>query len=226
MSRMRTIAAIVAASALAAPAGASAAGFVEVGHVDPAPTPSCPARPCLAVSRTTGYQVGPNPNLMVVPKKGRLVAWTISLGKPGPRQIAFFDSRLGGESSAQITVLGKRTKQGTRKVKGQGDAQTLTPFFGTTPTFALARSIPVHKGWVVALSVPTWAPALAVGLNRTTSWRASRAQGKCNDTATQTAQTGATGVGNYFCLYRTARLAYSATLLPDPTPSTPPAKKK
>jgi hypothetical protein len=215
---MRTIVAIVAAAALAAPAAASA-DFIEIGQVAPAPKPSCPARPCLAVSRTTGYQVGPNPNLMAVPRKGRLVAWSVSLGSPGKRQVDFFNSRLGGEAAAQITVLGKRTKQGTRKVKGQGNAQKLAPFFGTSPQFALDQSIVVHKGWVVALTVPTWAPALAVGLDRKTSWRASRAQGKCNDTSSQTAQTGTGTVGNYFCLYRTARLAYSATLLPDPTPA-------
>ena len=51
--------------------------------------------------------------------------------------------------------------------------------------FPLAKSIPVKKGWVVALTVPTWAPALAVGLGADTSWRASRGKGTCEDTLDQ-----------------------------------------
>ena len=58
--------------------------------------------PCLAVSRTTGYQakVGADRGLMTIPADGRIVAWTIGLGKPGKKQTAFFDSKLGGPASA------------------------------------------------------------------------------------------------------------------------------
>ncbi|MEA2253139.1 MAG: hypothetical protein QOG70_3381 [Solirubrobacteraceae bacterium] len=205
--------------ALAAPAVAGA-DIIEIGKLDPAPVPSCPGQPCLAVSRTTGYQVkvGATRGLMAVPQNGRIVAWTISLGKPGTKQTDFFNSKLGGESQAQITILNPRRKLRSRAV-AQGELQTLTPFFGTTAQFALQKSIPVKKGWVVALSVPTWAPALAVGLGTDTSWRASRGRGTCDDTSTQTAQTLPNQLAQYFCLYRTARLAYSATLVTDPVPA-------
>ena len=82
--------------------------------------------------------------------------------------------------------------------------------------FPLAKSIPVKKGWVVALTVPTWAPALAVGLGADTSWRASRGKGTCEDTSTNTVQTQPNQLAQYYCLYRTARLAYSATLVTAP----------
>jgi hypothetical protein len=205
--------------ALAAPAVASA-DIIEIGKLDPPAVPSCPGQPCLAVSRTTGYQVkvGATRGLMTVPQDGRIVAWTISLGKPGKKQTDFFDSKLGGESQAQLTILNPRRKLRSRAV-AQGDLQTLTPFFGTTAQFALTKSIPVKKGWVVALSVPTWAPALAVGLGTDTSWRASRGRGTCDDTSTQTAQTLPNQLAQYFCLYRTARLTYSATLVTDPVPA-------
>jgi hypothetical protein len=219
MSRLPHVAIAAVAGALVLPAAASAE-IIEVGKLDPPATPSCPARPCLAVSRTTGYQakVGATRGLMTIPKDGRLVAWTISLGKPGAKQIAFFNDKLGGESQAQITVLNPRRKLRSRAI-ASGDLQKLAPFFGTTAQFALATSIPVKKGWVVALTVPTWAPALAVGLGADTSWRASRGKGTCEDTSTQTAQTQPNQLGRYYCLYKTARLAYSATLVTDPVPA-------
>src|SRR3954465_12558003 len=210
------------AAALAIPAGASAE-IVEVGAVPPTSPPSCPARPCLAVSRTTGYQakVGTARAPMTVPKTGRIVAWTIALGNPGAQQTSFFNQRLGGESEAQITILNPRSKLRSR-AGAQGAPQKLQPYFGSIPTFALKTSLRVRKGWVVALTVPTWAPALAVGLGADTSSRASRGRGKCDDTSLQTAQLQANQLAQYFCLYRTARLTYTATLIPDPVK--PPAQ--
>jgi hypothetical protein len=91
----------------------------------------------------------------------------------------------------------------------------LKPYFGKTVQFALPRSIVVHKGETVGLHVPTWAPALAVGLPGDTSWRASRSSKQCRDTQTQTAQRRRQ-LTQYRCLYRTARLTYSATLITAP----------
>jgi hypothetical protein len=204
-----------AVAALAIPAGASAE-IVEVGAIPPASPPSCPARPCLAVSRTTGYQakVGTTRGLMTVPQDGRIVAWKISLGKPGTKQIAFFDSKLGGEATAQITIIRPGRKLRSR-VMAQGEPQKLSPYFGTTVEFPLEKTIAVKKGWVVALTVPTWAPALADGLGPDTSWRAARGKGTCEDTQTQTAQTQPSQLAQYYCLYK-ARLTYSATLVSTP----------
>jgi hypothetical protein len=220
MPRLRHMTLAVAACGVLAVPSIAAADIVEIGKVDPPPTPSCPAKPCLAVSRTTGYQakVGATRGLMTIPNDGRIVAWTIGLGKPGKKQTAFFNDKLGGQPQAQLTILNPRTKLRSRAV-AQGELEDLTPYFGTTVQFALQRSIAVKKGWVVALTVPTWAPALAVGLGADTSWRASRGKGTCEDTSTQTAQTGSNQLAQYFCLYRTARLAYSATLVTDPVPA-------
>jgi hypothetical protein len=220
--RRATIAALAATAALAVPASAGAE-VIEVGATTPPTPPSCPARPCLAVSRTTGYQakVGATRGLMTIPKTGHIVAWTIALGNPGAQQTTFFNQRLGGEAEAQLTILNPRSKLRSRAV-AQGDPQKLQPYFGSTPQFALAKSIRVRKGWVVGLTVPTWAPALAVGLGADTSWRASRGRGKCDDTSLQTAQLQANQLAQYFCLYRTARLTYTATLIPDPVK--PPAQ--
>jgi hypothetical protein len=218
MSRLPLVAA-VACAALAVPASAGAE-VIEIGKLDPPATPSCPSKPCLAVSRTTGYQakVGTTRGLMTVPKDGYIVAWTIALGKPGKKQTTFFDDKLGGEAQAQITILNPRRKLRSRAV-AQGEPQKLTPYFGSTVQFPLLKALPVKKGYVVALTVPTWAPALAVGLGADTSWRASRGKGTCEDTSTLTTQTMPNQLAQYYCLYRTARLAYTATLVTNPTPT-------
>jgi hypothetical protein len=229
----RPSAALTAAlgAALVVPAVAVAT-ILEVGSGDSGATPSCPARPCLAVPRTTGYQakIGTKRAIDVVPQDGRVVAWTISLGSPGKKQIAYFDKMLGGESSARITILDPRAKLRARVV-AQGEPQRLRPYFGQTVQFALRRSLHVRKGMIVALTVPTWAPALQAGLPGDTSWRASRPKGSCDDRLSQSAQTTRGQVAQYYCLYQYARLTYSATLVTDPgtssqstsLPTTPPA---
>ena len=48
--------------------------------------------------------------------------------------------------------------------------------------------------------------------------RASRGKGTCEDTSTNTVQTQPNQLAQYYCLYKTARLAYSATLVTAPNP--------
>jgi hypothetical protein len=215
MSRFRTVLAIVAGAALGLPAAASAT-IDSVPANAPDATPSCPDSPCLAISRTIGYQakVGTARGLMTIPKDGRIVSWTVQLGKPGQKQIDFFNQKLGGEASAQIAVLRFGHKLRARVV-ALGEVQKLTPYFGQTVEFPLEKTIPVKKGWVLGLSVPTWAPALAVNLGGDTSWRASRKKGTCEDTQTQTAAPVG-GVPQFYCLYRTARVTYSARIVSTP----------
>jgi hypothetical protein len=218
-------AALALSAALALTPATAGAKIVELGKTAQEPTPSCPGKPCLAVSRTTGYQakVGTERSLFVAPEDGKLVAWTISLGNPTKKQIAFFNDSLGGPASAGITVMRPGRKLYGR-VTGQSPIEQLSPYFGETVQFPLGRALTVKKGYVVALSVPTWAPALAVGFGNDTSWRASRPLGKCLETESQTAQTQPGAITRFRCLYRTARLTYSATLITDPKPSskTPP----
>jgi hypothetical protein len=197
-------------------APAAQALITEVGATGASATgtPSCPAD-CIAVTRTTGYQakVGPDRGLYVVPRRGRIVAWSITLGKPSKKQAEFFADNFGGEAQAGIAVLRTGSKLRARTV-AVSPLINLTPYFGTTVQFPLAQTIKVEKGMVIALNVPTWAPALAVGLPSETSWRASR-EDKCKDQATTQLQTSqeVDQLTQYRCLYKTARLTYSATLV-------------
>ena len=110
MKRTYTAIFAILALALALPAVAPAT-LAEVGVIPPTTSPetvpSCPASPCLAVSRTTGFQlkVGTNTTLMTVPRSGSIVAWTIMLGKPNATQIKFFNANEGGAAEAGIAIL-------------------------------------------------------------------------------------------------------------------------
>ncbi|MGO9247897.1 MAG: hypothetical protein ACLQQB_10570 [Solirubrobacteraceae bacterium] len=190
-----------------------------IGATTPETTPSCPGSPCLAVSRTTGFQVkvGTATNILSAPRTGTIVAWTISLGKPNATQIKYFNTNEGGPSEAGIAVLRPQTKPNlTYKLIAQGPLVKLEPYFGKTVQFPLETTLKVKKGDVIALTVPSWAPALALGFANTTSWRASRPKTGCSSTSTQTTQTAIGTNVQYYCLYRTARLTYSATLISTP----------
>jgi hypothetical protein len=207
--------------ALVLPATAPAT-LKEVGVIPtttPATVASCPSSPCLAVSRTTGFQVkvGAVKNPLSAPRAGSVVAWTVMLGKPSASQIKFFDANEGGPSEAGIAILRAQKKPRlTYKLIATAPTVKLEKYFGKTVQFPLATTIPVRKGDIVALSVPTWAPALALGFGNDTSWRASRQKKGCSTTSSQSTQTNVGSAVQYYCLYQTARLAYSATLVSTP----------
>jgi hypothetical protein len=205
--------------------GGAQAKIIELGQTSQQPVASCPAKPCLAVSRTTGYQakVGTQRGIFTAPERGRIVAWSVSLGDPSAKQVKFFNTTLGGPPSAGITVFRPgENLYGT--ITSQSPVKQLTPYLGETVQFPLERTLTVKKGYTVGLTVPTWAPALAVGFGSDTSWRASRTKKQCDDTSTQTAITTLGTVTRFLCLYKTARLTYQVTMISDP--HGPPKKKK
>ena len=184
MTRLRVLsssAVLAAFAALALPAAAPAA-ITELGQLPDGVLGVCPLD-CQAVSRTTGYQakVGPDRALYQAPADGRIVAWSMALGNPGPKQTAFFAERLGGESVAAIVVLATEKKL-VRRVVAKAPLQKLTDYFGQVAQFPLAQTLPIKKGQYVGLSVPSWAPALQLSLGSDTSWRASRPKDSCDDT--------------------------------------------
>ncbi len=218
------MAAVVFAAVLAVAIGIGSASAapktVVLGAAAPA-TPACPDN-CQAIGRTTGFQtqIGKIKQPFVAKFGGRVVAWSIKLSAPTAKQVAFFNNFFGGAPAARIAVLkpiNKQIKNGRMvyKLKSQGPIEQLTPFLGQTTTFTMEQPLVVKKGWVVALTVPTWAPAFAVNLGRKAAWRASRQKGKCGKPADIKAGKAHQGPGKdrlYGCAYRTARLLYSATV--------------
>jgi hypothetical protein len=217
------IAACVAFTCAAVPATASAR-IVEVGQAATEAVPTCPANPCLAVSRTTGYQakVVDSRAVYVVPAGGKIVGWTVRLGAPTKRQIEFFEDNFG-KASAGLSVL-RRSERLFGRVRTQTPIVQLSDYFGQTVQFPLDRALNVRKGEIIALTVPTWAPALSTLTEDGSSWRASRALNRCDDTDRQTAQLTVGALTQYRCLYK-ARLTYTATLITNPRPNKKPKKK-
>jgi hypothetical protein len=236
----------VFAAALVAAIGTGSAGaaarVLVLGAAAPA-VPSCPTN-CQAVGKTTGFQTSITgaANPFVVPFRGRLVAWSIKTGapsaKPNPNNdnqsdLEFFNKTFGGAPKARISVLKpimKSIKTGhpIYKLKAQSPVEDLSSYLGQTTTFTLDTPLRVKPNNVVALTVPTWAPAFAINQSANTKWAASRKKGKCNETADILAGTPQDGLGtqrSYGCVYNTARLLYSATVVADPNQS-PPKKKK
>ena len=220
----RTIpAALAVVASLAIPAVAQAK-FIQVGETGDDAPPSCPtntqANPCQAIARTTGYQVrdGAWRDQFVVPEAGRIVAWRIQLSQPTADQVRFFD-RNYGSPSARLTIL-RPGRSLTATVVAQSPSISLAPYFGQTIDVALDRTLAVRKGQIVALTVPTWAPALATQTGRSdVSWRASRSPkdpkqcGAKNVLSSQSAQTRVGRRARYGCLYQQALITYSATLV-------------
>ena len=216
----RIIPALVALSALAAAAPASA-DVKELGFQSPFPDAACPAD-CQAIGQVTGYQVqiGSAKNPAQISKPGKIVAFTVALGKPNDQQTQFFNNLFGAEPEVRLSILhlGHRKRRAT--LKAQSAVYKVAPYFGSTPTFALPKPINVGNRDVVALTVPTWVPAFAVKLGNDQAWRSSRSSENCNDVQQPSAQPTLKTTRSYSCFYRTARLLYSATYIPNPTPTT------
>jgi hypothetical protein len=225
MSRLRH-ALIPAFAAILLTAGPALASSVrEIGEYDDVPLPKagCPTD-CQAVGHMTGYQVqiGTHKNPYVIRRAGNIVAFTIRLGKPDADQTTFFNNLFGTPPQARLTLLKKpkadKPKTNDLKILGQSEVFDLSNYLGSTPTFALAKPLPVQAGSTLAITVPTWAPAFAINLGPDEAWRSSRNKSDCNGTS-QTAHQKVGKVHSYDCFYRTARLLFTATFVPDPKPT-------
>lgn len=199
------------AGLLAVPAAAQA---VELGEVGRAAKASCPER-CQVLGRVSGYQLRleGRRSPFKVDRPGRITAFDITLGTPTASQQRFFTSTFGGPPQARLSILRRGTKRKHRLV-AQSPAFDLTPHLGTTHRFRLREPLAVRKDYMVALTVPTWAPAFAVDLSSREGWRSSRDARRCADVRQRAAQQRVGGLRTYGCFYRTARILYTATFEP------------
>jgi hypothetical protein len=214
----------VLAAALALPSSASAR-IVELGGTADAAALNCPGTtdaPCVAAVRMTGYQgrsSGGPKNPFYIRRDGVLVAFTVQLAKPTAEEISFFEDNFGTPSTARISVLRRgstRKKRLDHRLINQSERFGLDSYFGSTPTFAFDRPIPVKKGNWIALTVPTWAPLLSTNLARSNWWRSSRPKGSCEPPKSleQFALEDLREVAKFGCTYHGARLLYSVTYIP------------
>lgn len=223
----RILPAIAALFVLAAAAPASAT-VTELGAPSDSPfqAASCPDS-CQAIGRVTGYQVqiGGHKNPFTTPAPGHIVAFTISLGQPNAQQTQFFTNLFGGQPQARLSVLKTLPRGRQAELLAHSEVFNLAPYLGSTPSFFLRNPISVQAGRTIALTVPTWVPAFGVGLASDQAWRSSRPSSNCNSQAASQ-QDKLKSVKAYQCFYRTARLLYSVTYVPNPTPAATPTKKR
>jgi hypothetical protein len=219
------------------------------------------SRDCIVEGNVTAYQVfrkdSPRKRGWVVPWTGKIVSWSISLSRPTktnvtsrgteyPAQRPFFNQIFGSPASARIAVLRRvdKKKKGPPRWKmvRQSPVEILNPYFGRTVHFTLTRPLNVIRDQMVALTIPTWAPALwqprACAFNQITgvvdpsacaragqeyTWRGSRAPDKCNIQAPDGVPNEAlrktapqTRIGSkrtYGCYYGENALLYTATVI-------------
>jgi hypothetical protein len=218
---VKRLATIAVAGATLALAPAASARVIELGATTSPAKSRCPNNPCEVVGRVTGYQGRSDTarNPFVVPRAGNIVAFTVTLAKLQPNQMNYFSDLYGGQPRVRLSILrrGKRKKRLDHRLMAQSKTYDVSHFFGSSPTFALTRPLQVRRGYVVALTVPTWAPIFARDLSRANWWRASRRKRHCNDVTQHANQERQGQITRYGCTYHTARLLYTATYVPDPS---------
>jgi len=220
MKRILAIATLT--TALLAPQAASAR-IVELGGAIPKAAVSCPEN-CQAVGRVTGYQ-GRGATVakpFVIPRKGKVIAFTVRLGKPDANQVKFFNDLYGNDPQVQLSILRRGKKRGEtldHRLMAQSPTFKVSQFFGSAPTFTLNKPLEVRAKYIVALTVPTWAPVFAVGLQRNHWWRSSRTKGRCDNVSQMAPLTKLESMKTFGCTYFTARLYYTATYVPDNKPT-------
>ena len=226
MKRFVAIATTFGVLAVAAPALADHP--IELGATTQRPAVSCPTN-CQAIGQVTGFEVqeGTVKNPFQPRRRGKVVAFSVTLGTPKATDVSFFTKLFVGDPTVQLAILKPVPKKKQQYlVSGLSDAFQLTPYFGSTPTFALSRPLTYKPGYVIALTVPTWAPAFAVGLTNDEVWHSSRDPAHCDDVQQKAAQVKRGQAASYSCIYRTARLMYTVTFIPNPRVTNPSSQKK
>jgi hypothetical protein len=220
MASMKRLLPLAFACLSLAAAPSAGAQVREVGQPTAFPAASCPDN-CQAIAQVSGYnvEIGKSKNTFRINRPGRVVAFTMRLGAPNADQLNYFKTTFGATSQARVSILKPaRTKQRHRLLQ-QSELFNLEPYFGSTPTFALRRSLPVLKGNIIAITVPTWAPAFAHGLDNDNAWRSSHHDDDCTAAMPPAAaQMSLNSLRIYGCFYRTARLLYSVHFVLDPAP--------
>ena len=234
----RSLLAMVGAVALGVALPASAgATTTDIGvSTTPLVAPTCPAgvspaQCTIILTRATALETIRD-NVAypsTVQQAGRIVAFTVGLSAlssnatTAKNDITFLDKTYGGDPQIQMTVLKSVGAKNLRtwQVVESTPLVDVQPYLGQVVQFPLTTSLPVVKGWVVALTTPTWAPVLSIDLSTSHfAYRQSRTR-NCNSPPTTTqAQVTVGQSSRYVCDYPGTRVEYSVTEVTTPTPTT------
>ncbi|MGH2866180.1 MAG: hypothetical protein ACRDNK_01245 [Solirubrobacteraceae bacterium] len=233
MKRISLFTAGLIAAAFAVAPGIAGAKLVELGSTaTPIASPVCPkgvspSQCFIILTRTTAVQSVSDgvTNPTTVKHDGWVVAFTVGLSKLSTtastekNYLHVLDQAYGGTPQLALTVL-KPGPKNKFTVAAQSQTFHLIPFLGQVlqeplalpPSFTQFTALPVKKGEVIGLTVPTWAPVLAYNLNaRKFSYRQSRKANCTHAAAGQTAQLTVGASTQYLCSYTGTRVEYSVT---------------
>ena len=235
MKRAASLAAVLLASLLA-PVAASAADVPIGVTASPLVSPTCPANAqgaaCkIVLTQVTAYETLrdgiANPD--AVKQSGVISSFTLGLASTTlitPAVLANLDKAYGGPPEVQLTVL---RPTGTPadpsfRVAAESPVYMLSPELGTVAEFPLLAPLPVVRGEMVAVTVPTWAPVLSFELPTTQfAYAQSRSQvitggtSSCDTTGgVNLAQIVVGGLSAYGCSYPGTRIEYSALEITTP----------
>ena len=189
----------------------------------PTPTPSCPTSPCEVISRTTAFQTRDRRERKTCSSRradGRIVAWTITLGKPGQEAADVLRGEPRRRRAGRHHACSSRATAATAACSAQ------SPLAAAHAVLRPDRAVPARRrrsgrrrATIVALTVPTWAPALGARPRpRQRLAREPRRRRVRRHADAERADRRAATSTRYKCAYRTARLTYSATLITTPVP--------
>ena len=237
MKRAVSALAAILMAAVLVPAAASAAE-VKVGvTASPLVPPTCPANAqggscTIILEQVTAYETlrdgVVNPDM--VKRSGVISAFTLGLASPSlitPAVLAVKDRQYGGPPEAQLTALWPTgTPQNpTYRVAAESEVVKLRSQLGKVAEFPLTTPLPVTRGEILALTVPTWAPVLSFELGTTKfSYVQSRAKLKTSSGASSCFTTGGANLAQvvvgelstYGCSYPGTRIEYSALEITTP----------
>ena len=225
--------AIVTIVAVLVVAGVAVGHVSELGTTLDQNTAACPDN-CQAIGQVSGFQIQQGTRKLPYRLRsyGKVVAFTVKLGNPNDSQVTFFNRLFGGPPQIELTVLkpyvapkGQPKQPNKYILAGASPLFDLQNYLGSEPTFALPRPLTIKPGYIVGITVPTWAPAFAVNLGDDMQWRSSRDPKACDDVRQNAAQDIRGSARTYGCVYKTARLLYTVTYIPDPKPTNTPTKK-
>ncbi|MDE3129851.1 MAG: hypothetical protein KGL16_01755 [Acidobacteriota bacterium] len=242
----RVVPALAAAvvAAVLVPASASAAE-IQVGvSTTPLVSPTCPANAqgnacTIILAQVTAYETLRDgiANPVRIKKSGVISSFTLGLTGTNlitPAVIAAKDQQYGGPPEAQLTALRPTGTPAnpSYRVAAQSAVVKLRPQLGKVAEFPLVTPLPVVRGEILALTIPTWAPVLSIE-QKTTKFAYAQSRSKsmvsiktktgsqrvssCNTNATANlAQIVVGQLSTYGCNYAGTRMEYSALEITTP----------
>ena len=222
----------------------ASAETIQLGQTStPLAAPQCPPKVALAnckivLAHTTAVETASDgvASPVTVTRPGWIVGFSVGVShlvanpKTEVSIIHGEDAEWGGTPRVQLTVL-KPAGQDTYTVAAQSAPLHVIPFLGQVvseplslpPSFASLTALPVKRGDVIGLTIPTWAPVITYDLTPAAhfTYRQSRRLNCLNPPASQTAQLTIGSSASYRCSYTGTRIEYSATEITDtPYPKT------